>query len=126
MGHPARLTSHLLARKGTAFPAGGFAAVNIAVAEPPPAAFSAAAGPRPLAPAGPVAAPQAREPAGRESRVKMTVRLDPGQHGRLRILAALQRCTSQEIIVRALDAYIRANGSDCVCLERPELPKGCD
>jgi predicted transcriptional regulator len=56
----------------------------------------------------------------------MTVRLDPGQHGRLRILAALQRCTSQEIVVRALEAYIRANGSDCACLGRSGPPERRD
>jgi hypothetical protein len=123
MAHPARLTSHLLARKGTAFPAGGFAAANVAAAEAPPADFSAAAGPRPVQPVGPAAVAQAREPKERESRVKMTVRLDPGQHGRLRILAALQRCTSQAIVARALDAYIRANGGDCGCLGRSESPR---
>jgi hypothetical protein len=127
MGHPARLTSHLLAREGTAFPADGFAAANAAFATP--AAFAEAApakqsmrepGELPAAP--PLRAPMPREVGASESRVKMTVRLDPNQHGRLRILAALQRCTSQEIIVRALDAYIRASGDDCACLGRAGSP----
>jgi hypothetical protein len=126
MGHPARLTSHLLARKGTAFPIGGFGAANIAVAEAPPAARAVAVGPRSVEPAGIPTAPEARGPARGLSRVKMSVRLDPDQHGRLRILAALQRCTSQEIIARALEAYIRANGSDCACLGRSAPPERPD
>lgn len=126
MSHPARLTSHLLARKGTAFPAGGFAAANIAVAAPPPTAHAVAVRPQAVEPAELPAALEGRGPARRESRVKTTVRLDANQHGRLRILAALQRCTSQEIIVRALDAYIRANGSDCVCLGRADAPERRD
>jgi hypothetical protein len=131
MGHPARLTSHLLARKGTAFPAGGFAAANAALPGLTPPSEAAPLKQGATQPVDPPAMPARRAPISRESglgagRVKMTVRLDPNQHGRLRILAALQRCTSQEIVVRALDAYIRASGSDCACLGRAGPPEPSD
>lgn len=120
MAHPARLTSHLLARTASALPVGRLAAdIDLARALPGPEV----APPRPRAPEPRDVPPQSDQPRARRpeaaDRVKMTVRLDPDRHDRLRILAARRRCTSQDIMIRALDAYVGACSGDCACLGGP-------
>lgn len=119
MAHPARLTSHLLARKGSAFPAGGLAA-NLNLARALPSAHAATPRPPALESRGLVPQPGNEQPGTRSTlaadKVKMTVRLDPDRHSQLRILAARRRCTNQDIMIRALDAYIQDCGGDCRCL----------
>jgi hypothetical protein len=127
MAAPARLTSALLARKGQAIPTGGFAHAKLALVPPQP---GAAKGERPCragAPAGPAApigrlarAPGRRRgpEAGRsaDDRVAFTLRLDRERHLRLKLLAARRGRSGQEMLLRALDAYLEACGIDCPCL----------
>lgn len=127
MAHPARLTGALLVRKGHAFPAGGFAAANLNLAQPPAAEHGARPEPAGHHPAALAAVTGGHRPTlAPQAKVKLTVRLDPHQHSRLRIFAARRRCTSQEVIVRALEAYIQACGVDCACLRREPADCGRD
>jgi hypothetical protein len=109
----ARLTSSLLARKGEAKPSIGMA--------------------RPAAPHGPVVEilvpARAPEPApagaghtGPDDRAILTVRIDRALHVRLRVLAARQRRTNQDIVEGALEAYLSVFGADCTCMRR-DKPK---
>lgn len=63
------------------------------------------------------AAPPAK-PVG--SRAKLSVRLDPDRHLRLKLAAAHLQRSSQTIMLEALDAYLAkaapAIGGNCVCL----------
>ena len=45
-----------------------------------------------------------------------TVRLDRTRYTRLKILAARRARSGQEVILRALDAYLDACAADCACL----------
>jgi hypothetical protein len=127
MTQTARLTSALLARKGQAFPTGGFACPTIDLGQPLPAPDKL--GPRRgvvLAQGTPECAGGAlatrlrllRRPPrqGDDGRVALTLRLDRERHRRLRIFAARHERTSQEVILRALDVYLEACGADCPCL----------
>ncbi|HSA82723.1 MAG TPA: hypothetical protein VLE23_18035 [Geminicoccaceae bacterium] len=127
MTQTARLTSALLARKGQAFPTGGFACPTIDLGQPLPA-------PGKLRPrrgvvlarstperAGGALATQLRRlrrppSQGDDGRVALTLRLDRARHRRLRIFAARHDRTCQEVILRALDIYLEASGADCACL----------
>lgn len=130
MTQPARLTARLLARKGRALPARGFAAAAPSVTEPVPG-IAPLTRLRPLEVAASL--PELVEyragvtglargggrPPGRDDRqrVAMTVRLDRARHRRLRIFAARLDRTSQDVILEALDAYLDAHGgADCACL----------
>lgn len=122
MTRPARLTSSLLAREGEAIPAGGFAAATISLSQrlpSTPAPFRGA-DPAPVR-AWSMAGPS-RPKAANDQRVALTVRLDPVRHMRLKIFAARRRCTSQEVMIKALDAYLRANGPDCACMRNEGEP----
>ena len=127
MTEPARLTAELLARKGQALPTTGFAHAVVALGRPmlgsdqhAPARYDGApaAGVRPGEDARKAARDRRQEPAGRrqEDRVALTVRLDRERHRRLRIFGARYACSSQDVIVRALDAYLETCGDDCACL----------
>lgn len=132
MTQTARLTSALLVRKGQAFPTGGFACPTLNVSQPLPA-------PDKLRPRRGVALVRseldgdAARPAGQAGggerrsshggRVALTLRLDRDRHRQLRIFAARGERTCQEVIVRALDAYLEACGADCACLRHP--PGSC-
>jgi hypothetical protein len=125
MRAPARLSGELLARKGEALPTGGFAYATLALDQPPPASKTAALVRYGSAVARDAVArdgsrtPERRlQPSGRreEDRVALTVRLDRERHRRLRIFGARHECSSQEAIVRALDAYLEACGDRCACL----------
>lgn len=122
MSQPARLTGDLLARKGQAFPTGGFAAAALGLVPPLPAPQ---ARPRPCGADPSSSIEQARswppagpgDPKAKGERVALTLRLDPARHTRLRIFAARRRSTSQDLLIEALDAYLQACGPDCACMQ---------
>ena len=128
MAQPARLTSDLLARKGQALPTGGFAHAKLDLIPAQPAMAKPER--EPQAPASrrqrSTSAPQEpghpRQPAADE-RVAFTLRLDPERHARLRILAARRGCSGQEMLLKALDAYLEACAADCPCLRTPKAAK---
>ena len=128
MTQTARLTSALLARKGQAFPTGGFAYPTIDLGQPLPAPDKLSAPRRGMALARGALATQLqplRRPPRQsdDGRVALTLRLDRERHRRLRIFAARHERTSQEVILRALDVYLEAFGADCACLRGG--PEGC-
>ena len=140
MAAPARLTSALLARKGQANPTGGFAHAKLALIPPQPSAAKrdrqccgaagSAVGPdggaamlrhlvrEPGRRRGPVA-----DNRGAGDRVAFTLRLDRERHLRLKILAARRGRSRQEMLLRALDAYLEACAIDCPCLRVPTPQK---
>lgn len=83
--------------------------LDLAPPAPEPATAPVAASPQPAAPVS-----QAK---GRRA---MTVRLDPVHHMRLRVVSSYLKCTSQQIIVAALDAYFAGLPAtvpgNCACL----------
>ena len=116
MPQPARLTSSLLARKGQALPAAGFAS-------------RAAGGVRPglLEVVGGCAEPGVvglrHGPSGHpQRRVAMTLRLDRDRHVRLKVFAALHERNCQDVLIEALDAWLEARGADCACLRCGSRP----
>jgi hypothetical protein len=116
MPQPARLTSNLLARKGQALPAAGFASRAGALR---PGLLEVVGGR-----AEPAVAGLRHGPSGHsDRRVAMTVRLDRDRHVRLKVFAALHELNCQDVLIEALDAYLRACGGDCACMssgkERP-------
>jgi hypothetical protein len=112
----ASLTSALLARKGAAAPA---AIAPAAVVAPTVLEYRAPVWPKPAAPA-PVVRPGPMLDAGREpSReatrspkadhtgwVKLSLRLDPRQHLRLKLIAAHLRVSIQSLMTEAFDRYL--------------------
>ena len=127
MRAPARLSGELLARKGQALPSGGLGYAAMTLDQPLPSAGTSAlvrygspAARDALAHDGcrRTTAERRLPPSGRreEDRVALTVRLDRERHRRLRIFGARHECSSQEAIVRALDAYLEACGDRCPCL----------
>lgn len=142
----ARLTSSLLVRKGDAAPAGipprhpdvPLVQVSppvsearaaplraISEAEPQTAAASPGAGAT-VNPAGPTPAAGRTGRAGgggSGERFATTLRLDPVRHYRLKLFAARQRTEVQDLLVRAVDAYLEARAGDCPCLRGG--PKAC-
>jgi hypothetical protein len=75
----------------------------VALAPPVPAAVPAPAAP-PVLVERPCERPM---PAPRKA---MTLRLDPAQHLRLRVLSAYERRSAQEIMVQALTSYLDRHG----------------
>ncbi|MGH6899724.1 MAG: CopG family ribbon-helix-helix protein [Geminicoccaceae bacterium] len=128
MAEPARLTSALLARKGQALPTGGFAQAKLALIPSQPTAAkrnrqccdTLSSSERPAAP---VRRSGRRPGAGAGDRVAFTVRLDHERHTRLKILAARRGRSGQEMLLRALDAYLEACAIDCPCLRGATTPK---
>ncbi|MGH6918112.1 MAG: hypothetical protein ACREJ0_10450, partial [Geminicoccaceae bacterium] len=51
-------------------------------------------------------------------RVAFTLRLDRERHARLKLLAARRGRSCQEMLLRALDAYLEACATDCPRLRR--------
>ena len=96
MAQPARLTSGLLARKGQALPTGGFAMPSWIWCRAPE--------------------PSRRPAPAQDDRVALTLRLDRARYTRLKILAARRARSGQELLLRALDAYLEACAVDCACL----------
>lgn len=136
MAAPARLTSALLARKGQANPTGGFAHAKLALIPPQPSAAKrdrqccgavgsddGAATVRRLAPGPGRRRGSVAVDRGGGDRVAFTVRLDRERHLRLKILAARRGRSGQEMLLRALDAYLEACAMDCPCLRVPTSQK---
>ena len=126
MAHPARLTAALLARKGHALPTGGFAHARLDRLPPPagcskpdrqPWAAPASAEPQPTPPR--LATRRSTRDADPD-RIAFTLRLDRDRHARLRILAAKRGRSGQEMLIKALDAYLEACAADCPCLHRED------
>src|SRR5262245_42912290 len=117
MTQPARLTSRLLARKGQALPTGGFAHANLnlvprlpSVATPEPHRCGTSVAREALLPELRRSAP------AQDDRVALTLRLDRTRYTRLKVLAARRSRSGQELLLRALDAYLDACAVDCACL----------
>ena len=114
MSQPARLTSSLLARKGQALPAAGFS--SRASGAVLPGRLEVVGGR-----AEPGVAGLRHGPSGHpERRVAMTLRLDRERHVRLKVFAALHELNCQDVLIAALDAYLRACGADCACISSGE------
>jgi hypothetical protein len=127
MAEPARLTSALLARKGQALPTGGFAHAKLALIPPQPSAAR-----RNRECCGSISSQESsttprrarRQPRpATGDRVAFTLRLDQERHVRLKILAARRGRSGQEMLLRALDAYLEACAADCPGLRGATPPK---
>jgi len=117
----ARLTAALLAPKGTAQPLHGVyehpmqkPALSFAVGEPRHELKAGwAAGPSPgrfeLRAKPSMAAPSAL-------RFRLSCSIDRDQHRQLRILAARQGGSIQDVLRQAIDAHIKAARRDCACM----------
>lgn len=124
----ASLSSTLLARKGNAAPAGGFAMPPLpapAAAEPTPRPVRAATSTLPVETAPNTLPLMPTQKADKVA--KLTLRLDTERHLRLKLVAAHTRASIQELMVRALDAYLNELGPNaarggCACLAKVELP----
>lgn len=134
MSQPARLAGTLLARKGQACPAGARAHAGIASPPPLPPATPRSARPRradnvrSLETAATTAAGRKDQPdAGKAGRVTLTVKLDPARRARLKILAAREQRTSQDLMIEALDALLEARGPACACMRSGSAcnPRNC-
>ncbi len=104
---PASLTSSLLAEKGTAVPTvdpvdGPAMQATI----PPPPAVDVAPSATPTQP--PDAAPFADATPRRDKsdRVRVTMRIDPERHFRLKLVAAHLNQSTQDVLSVALDSYL--------------------
>ena len=115
----ARLRADLLARKGEAQPISGN--------EQPSARPS-------LQPREPleVELPQTEPRRDKFGRVRVSLRLDPHRHLRLKLLSAHGRMSLQDTLIAALDAYLgdegrSLNSGNCGCLQNGYRPtKGGD
>ena len=131
----ASLSASLLARKGDANPSRGLepigyvedvhnnpdvppvagtpapAAPPVAGSAVPAPAATANAAPQAITPAaaGDYPAAYGKRPVGSSKRVAMTLRLDHEQHLKLRLFSAHVRQSSQDVMLEALEAYIKAN-----------------
>lgn len=130
MRQPARLTSSLLARKGQALPASAQPRAAISTSQPSPPVPLACPGRRRAdnvrslrIPAASTAGRSNRHKVGQNSRVALTVKLERARHARLKILAARQQRTSQDVMIEALDALLEACGPACECMR---TGAGCD
>jgi hypothetical protein len=119
----ASLNATLLARKGGARPAvpGAEPAAPAGSTSPPPSAQPAqAAGP--TAPA-PRLRPAAAEPAPGGARARLTLRLDPERHRRLRLAAAHLDRSLQALLTDALERYLAELPVHCPCCTRGCRPE---
>ncbi len=96
----ATLTSSLLARRGAAVPS-TFAPTAMPPAPTPPAAVARKA-PQAADTGGAVARPK-RNGTGR---IKMSLRLKPDQHLKLKLVAAFRRESAQKLLVAAIERYL--------------------
>ena len=115
------LTASLLARKGTAMPSRLFAVA------PPPAAPRIAeprivepriVEPRPTALAAAPSTALSRKNILKNRR-RITLRLDPDQHMRLKLAGAHLGMSLQDIMIAALDAHL-VREAPCPCLAEPK------
>ncbi len=96
----ATLTSSLLARRGPAVPS-TFAPTAMPPAPTPPAAVARKA-PHAADTGGAVARPK-RDGTGR---IKMSLRLKPDLHLKLKVVAAFRRESAQKLLVAAIERYL--------------------
>ncbi len=99
----ATLTSSLLARKGTAMPS-GFAPT--AMPPMPPAPTHSAPTPPAAAARQSAAGAVARPKRDGTGRIKMSLRLKPDQHLKLKLVAAFRRDSAQKLLVAAIEQYL--------------------
>jgi hypothetical protein len=120
---PARLTSSLLVRKGEAQPSGLDApSGGLVQSLPTGGALIRPAAPRgplveilvPARPTMPTMAGSGR--SGEDDQVRLTVRIDRTLHTRLRVLAARQQRSNQDIVQGALEAYLNVFAVGCACV----------
>jgi hypothetical protein len=125
---PARLTSSLLVRKGQAQPIGDLDGPCCGLVQPLPAGGALTRSAAPRAPMVEILVP-ARVPmpatagsgrSGQDDPVNLTVRIDRTMHTRLRVLAAREQRTNQDIVRCALDAYLNAFAAGCTCVGGPK------
>ncbi len=98
----ATLTSSLLARKGTAMPS-GFAPTAMPPMPPAPTPTPATATRKTAASAGGAVTRPKRDRTGR---IKMSLRLTPDQHLKLKLVAAFRRESAQRLLVAAIERYL--------------------
>lgn len=130
---PAALTASLMAAKGAAGPAahvslpGGLKRKKLAGTAAPlhradlPQSWSRPAETAAAAPAPAIARP-ALDPQGR---ARVSLRLDPERHLRLKLASAHLGCSIQELLTGALDRYLEVRAPDiahgsCACLAAPK------
>lgn len=99
MSAPAKLTSALLARKGSAAPAG----------------YAPAKGRGRKGKSGP------RADGAADAPVKLSLRLDAKRHLRLRLTAEHMEASLQEVLTRALDSYLDQLGAEVIRASGPGL-----
>jgi hypothetical protein len=120
---PASLTSALLVRKGAAVPA-GYAAL---------ATGTRAGRTRPLEAAAGTTPRRRRSERLPDLRTRISLRLDPDRHLKLKLSAAHLHQNLQDVLIAALDSYLDQIGptvknGDCACLEGgcSEGKKSCE
>jgi hypothetical protein len=116
----ATLSSKLLAPKGSAAPAGGRSRTPkraVAAGLRPVGAVPDAVPDSSVPPSGPrgEANDDGYAPPGAE-RARVTLRLDPERHRRLRVAAACRGESMQSVMVAALDAYLANGAGGCACM----------
>lgn len=109
------LTASLLARKGTAVPSRLFA---VAPPAPPRIAEPRIVEPRPTALAAAPSTALSRKNILKNRR-RITLRLDPDQHMRLKLAGAHLGMSLQDIMIAALDAHL-VREAPCPCLAEPK------
>ena len=124
----ARLKGDLLMRKGTAAPVPGVeTAHRTPVSRPQLAAIEPASAKRKTG--GAKTRPRGRADADLKrdkfGRVRVSLRLDPHRHLRLKLLSAHNRMSLQDTLIAAVDAYLgdearSANDGNCDCLHEPD------
>jgi hypothetical protein len=113
----ASLTGQLLARKGEARPSivhGREPRPARSAPPPEPARCVPAAAPQPAPAADP-------GPGAPDRRARLTLRLDPNRHRRLRLAAVHTERSLQQLMTAALDAYLAGLDLDCACV-RSDAP----
>jgi hypothetical protein len=107
----ASLSATLLARKGNAQP------VTFAPRGP-----VLGAQPRPLFP---MLATAKKAPAEKgPPRARQTLRLDPGRHLQLRLIAAQFGKSRQDLLLAAFDEFVAKHGAGCLCIAGAARPAG--
>jgi hypothetical protein len=110
----ASLSGRLLARKGTARPS---------------AAVPRSAGAETSLPSrAPLRLAPPQEPPASGERARISLRLDPERHRRLRLAAAHLDCSLQDLLIAALDEHLSGLRLGCPCFrERGEACRnGCE
>lgn len=120
MDNAAKLTGGLLARKGTAVPT-GFAAPRLVEQGAAGNVVSVARPAALIRPAPEMQRPSLEPAADAQPRVRVSMRIDPQQHLRMRLTAAYLQRSVQSLMAEALDRYLDQLAPEviqdqCVCL----------